>query len=478
VKLRDWQKDAIRKIYDNPAGTRTVIFTMGRKNAKSALAAFLLLVHMAGPEKRLNSQLYSDAQSRDQASVIFELAAKMVRMSPSLSSHFTVRDTAKQLLCPEFGTKYRALSAEVATSFGLSPAFIIHDELGQVRGPKSELYEALETATAAQEAPLSIIISTQAPTDGDLLSILMDDAESGLDERVVLIKYSADIDLDPFSEEAVCQANPAYGDFQNKDEVLAMAEAAKRMPSREASYRNLVLNQRIEATNPFISRSTWNSCVGEVAERFTGDVYGGLDLSATTDLTALVLISKVKDVYQVKPTFWLPEHGLAERSRLDRSSYDVWAREGYLKTTEGKSVEYEFVANEIWELSQEMKIKKIGFDRWGFRNFKPWLLRAGFTEDQIEKLFFEFGQGFQSMSPALRTLESLILNGKLVHDNHPVLSMCAACAVVTKDPAGNRKLNKAKSHGRIDGMVALAMAASVAETAENVPAPKYELMFV
>ena len=117
-----------------------------------------------------------------------------------------------------------------------------------------------------------------------------------------------------------------------------MAEAAKRMPSREASYRNLVLNQRIEASNPFISRSTWNSCVGEVVERFTGDVYGGLDLSATTDLTALVLISKVNDVYQVKPTFWLPEHGLAERSRLDRSSYDVWAREGYLKTTEGKSV--------------------------------------------------------------------------------------------------------------------------------------------
>jgi len=152
VALREWQKDAIRKIYDNPAGTRTVIFTMGRKNAKSALAAFLLLVHMAGPEKRLNSQLYSDAQSRDQAGVIFELAAKMVRMSPSLSAHFTVRDTAKQILCPEFGTKYRALSAEVATSFGLSPAFIIHDELGQVRGPKSELYEALETATAAQEA--------------------------------------------------------------------------------------------------------------------------------------------------------------------------------------------------------------------------------------------------------------------------------------------------------------------------------------
>jgi phage terminase large subunit-like protein len=136
----------------------------------------LLLLHLCGPEAKSNSQLYSAAQSREQASILFSLAAKMVRMSPDLSQYVVVRDTAKQLACGELGTLYRALSAEASTAYGLSPAFVVHDELGQVKGPRSELYEALETAAGAQSDPLSIIISTQAPTDADLLSVLISDA--------------------------------------------------------------------------------------------------------------------------------------------------------------------------------------------------------------------------------------------------------------------------------------------------------------
>src|SRR5690606_12510512 len=167
---------------------------------------------------------------------------------------------------------YRALSAEASTAYGLSPVFIVHDELGQVKGPRSELYEALETATAAQESPLSIIISTQAPTDADLLSVLIDDALQGHDPRVVLSLYTAPVTDDPFDEETIRKANPAFGDFQNAEEVMAMAADAKRMPSREAEYRNLILNQRVEAHNPFVSRAVWEQCGGPVAE-FTGPVY-------------------------------------------------------------------------------------------------------------------------------------------------------------------------------------------------------------
>ena len=162
---------------------------MGRKNAKTAFSAFLLLLHLCGPEARPNSQLFSGAQSRDQAAVLFALAAKVVRQSPDLTQYVTVRDTAKQLFCPELGTLYRALSAEASTAYGLSPAFVVHDELGQVRGPRFDLYEALETASAAQDEPLSIIISTQAPTDGDLLSVLIDDALTGKDPRVKVVLY-------------------------------------------------------------------------------------------------------------------------------------------------------------------------------------------------------------------------------------------------------------------------------------------------
>src|SRR5262249_54897602 len=163
------------------ARTRRAILSFGRKNGKTSLAACLLLCHLVGPEHVLNSQLYSAAQSREQAAIIYALAAKIVRMSPALVDVVTIRDTAKELLCEEFGTKYRALSAEASTAYGLSPVFIVHDELGRVQGPQSELYEALETATAAHDAPLSIIISTQAPNDSDLLSILIDDAIAGGD---------------------------------------------------------------------------------------------------------------------------------------------------------------------------------------------------------------------------------------------------------------------------------------------------------
>lgn len=470
VKLRKWQKDNLRKIYDNPHGTRRAIISFGRKNAKTTLAAFLLLLHTCGPEAQANSQLNSAAQSKDQAAILFKLAAKIVRLSPTLHPVVTIRDTIKELFCPELGTLYKALSADATTAYGLSPIFIVHDELGQVKGPRSELYEALETAVGAHESPLSIIISTQAPTDADLLSVLIDDAKADNDPRVVLSLYTADPELDAFSEEAIRQANPAFGDFLNATEVLAMAEDARRMPSRQAEYENLVLNRRVETSSPFISRGLWTSCRGAVIESFRGlPVYMGLDLSETTDLTAKIMIAPVDARWHVKSTFWLPGEGLREKAQKDRVPYDVWARDGFLSTTPGKSIEYEFIAENLRSDFDEMDVRAVAFDRWGWKHLRPWLVKAGFSEQELER-FVEFGQGYQSMSPALRDLESAILEGRIVHDGHPVLTMCAANAVVQSDPAGNRKLTKAKSRGRIDGMVALAMAKSVAGTYEAEPA--------
>ena len=202
LQLYGWQKREIERIYDNPHGTRRAIISMGRKNAKTTISACLLLAHLCGPpaRNRPNSQLFSAAQSRDQAGIIFSLASKMVRLNPALRQAVTIRETAKELICAELGTRYRALSADATTAYGLSPALIIHDELGQVRGPRSPLYEALETAVGAQEAPLTIIISTQAPTDADLLSVLIDDALAGHDPHVVISLYAAPPELDPFAE--------------------------------------------------------------------------------------------------------------------------------------------------------------------------------------------------------------------------------------------------------------------------------------
>ena len=459
VKLTKNQKRWLVRIYDSP--TRTFILSMARKNAKTAFSAFLLLLHLCGPEAKENSQLYSAAQSRDQASILFALAAKMVRMSADLSQYVGIRDTAKQLYCNDLGTLYRALSADASTAYGLSPVFVVHDELGQVKGPRSELYEALETASAAQESPLSIVISTQAPTDADLLSLLIDDGLTGADPRIKVELCTAPLELDPFSEEAIRAANPHFDNFMNKEEVFRQASDAKRMPSAEAGYRNLILNQRVEARNPFVTRSVWEEN-GEQPEEFEegAEVFGGLDLSSVSDLTALVLASQQGDSWGIKPTFWLPENGLAEKSRADRVPYDMWAKQGFLQTTPGASIEYEYIAYLLRDVFDRYNVKALAFDRYNMKFLKPWLERAGFTPEELER-FVEFGQGFISMSPAIRELESLLLARKLRHGKHPVLEMCASNATVVKDPAENRKFIKGKATGRIDGMVALAMAVGV-----------------
>jgi len=464
LKLQGWQKDLIHLIYDNPAGTRRAIISVGRKNAKTTLAACLLLAHLCGPpaQSRPNSQLFSAAQSREQAGIIFSLASKMVRLNPELARIVMIQETAKSLVCPELGTRYRALSADASTAFGLSPSFLAHDELGQVRGPRSPLYEALETATGAQESPLSIVISTQAPRDVDLLSVLIDDAQAGHDPHTVVKLYTAPTDLDPFVEETIRLANPAFGTFLSAKEVLAMARDAQRMPAREAEYRNLILNQRVEVSNPFIAPAVWKACDGPVGPLEGIPLYAGLDLSEAADLTALVLIGKRGGKWRVEPTFWLPSEGLNQKSVVDRVPYDMWARQGYLQTTPGRSISYEFVASYLRDVFRRYDIRRLAFDRWNFKHLLPWLLKAGMSEQFVKDRFVEFGQGMQSMSPALRDLEQVLLEGELAHGNHPVLTMCVANTVITFDDAGNRKPSKRKSTGRIDGMIALAMAVGVA----------------
>lgn len=464
VKLSAEQRHWLHLIYDSP--TRLFILSMGRKNAKTAFCAFLLLLHLCGPEALPNSQLYSAAQSKEQAAVLFELAAKMVRLSIDLAAVVTIRDTIKELICGELGAVYKALSAEASTSFGKSPVFLVHDELGQVKGPRSLLYEALETACAAQENPLSLVISTQAPTDADLLSMLIDDALTGADPRNKCVLYSApkrtaDDKEWPkgwhYTDEAIRLANPHFDVFMNQEEVRRQASDAQRMPSKDASYRNLILNQRVEARNPFVGPAVWAQNSGMPALMDEQGLYGGLDLSSVADLTALVFTSTGGDVW---PTFWLPEDGLAEKSRVDKVPYDLWAQQGYLETTPGAAIQYEFIAQHLRMVFDRYNVMAIAFDRHAMKHLKPWLEKAGFTDEELER-FIDFGQGFVSMGPAVRELEARLLGKKLKHGNHPVLEMCAKNAVTVKDAADNRKFVKDKATGRIDGIVALAMSVGV-----------------
>lgn len=470
VKLRPWQKRIIRSIYDTP--TRRAIVSFGRKNAKTTLSGFLCLLHLVGPMSRPNSQLYSAAQSREQAAIMFDLMVKTLRQSPEMNAAITVRESAKQLYCEGRGTLYRALSAESTTAYGLSPVFVVHDELGQVIGPRFPLYDALETAAGAQEAPLSVVISTQAANDGDLLSVLIDDAAGGHDPETKLFLYTADESLDPFSEKAIKQANPAYGDFLNAKEVRSQAEAARRMPSSESSYRNLILNQRVARESPFVAQSVWRAN-GEKPRAcdFSECAVMGLDLSKRVDLTALVMVGKGDDgCWSVFSEFFAPKEGVTERSMADRVPYDLWAQQGHLTLTPGKTVGYDFVAHRMVELCEQYGVRAIRFDRWGIPELKTHLTQVGAEDLPLEP----HGQGFKDMSPALAALEAELLNNRLRHGNHPILTWCAANAVADTDPAGNRKLNKKKATGRIDGMVALAMAIGGATIFEQEAGHAYQ----
>ena len=470
VKLSPAQREWMEMIYGSP--TRTFICSLPRKNGKTSWSAMLLLLHLVGSEAVPNGQLFSAAQSRDQSAILFALAAKIVRMSEALSEYVTIKESAKQLVCAELGTVYRALSADASTALGLSPSFLVHDELGAVRGPRSDLYEALETASAAQANPLSIIISTQSPGSNDLLSTLIDDALTKADPRTKCVVYQVPEDADPFDPKEIAKAQPNWH-LMNHEEVLKMASDAKRMPSREASYLNLICNRRVEANNPFVTRSVWQDN-GAQPEPLDGKrVWGGLDLASVSDLCALVLVSEDGDVH---PTFWLPADGLEEKSRNDRTPWDLWRDQGYLETTPGRAIEYEYIAQYLRRLFDQCSVEAIAFDRYNMRFLKPWLESAGFEPEELEK-FVEFGQGFVSQSPAIRELESRLLSSQLKHGNHPVLELCAKNAVCVDGPTnGTRKFAKQKATGRIDGMVSLAMAVGVMpNTAE--PEPEHQAFF-
>lgn len=474
IVLEDFQKKFILDVYDNPHGTHTAILSIARKNGKTALIAGILLAHLIGPEAKQNSQIVSGALSRDQAAIVFKLAVKMINLNEALQDLVHIIPSTKTLIGLAKNVEFRALSAEGKTTHGLSPLLAILDETGQVKGPQDEFVDAVVTAQGAHEAPLLMVISTQAATDADLLSIWIDDALKGEDPKTVCHLYTTPIEKDILDKESWKLSNPALGKFRSEPDMQKLAEKASRMPSAENTFRNLNLNQRVSTVSPFIAKQTWDTCLGELPPIYECDeVWAGLDLSARTDLTACVFLGRKGEKYYTYPTVWTPEMGLVDRAKRDRVPYDLWVKQGYLFTTPGATVDYEYVAKHIGEIASDVKIlHAIAFDRWRIDVFKKECDKLG-----LELPLVPFGQGFKDMSPALDTLEAQLLNARIVHNNNPALNMAAANAVVVKDPAGGRKLDKSKATNRIDPMVALTMACGVSNF-EEVKAAEYNVFFV
>lgn len=470
--LEPFQRKFILEIYDNPVGTHSAYLSIARKNGKTGLIAAILLAHLAGPEAVVNSQIVSGAQSKEQAAVIFELARKMIDLSPILSGLIRIQPSGKRLVGLRKNVLYRALAAEGKTAHGLSPILAILDEVGQVRGPVDKFVSAITTAQGAYRDPLLIAISTQAPTDGDMFSRWIDAQKSAPDPRVVCHIYAAPDDCELDDKRAWAAANPALGKFRSLDDVAKEAKKAQILAETEPEFRNLILNQRVELAAPFVSKAIWDANGAPAGDAKGLKMWAGLDLSSVHDLTALVGVDETGGVH---PTFWLPHHGLAEKSRRERVPYDLWEKQGFLKTTPGKAIEYEYVAEFLRGFFDTYNVQALGFDRALMNFLKPWLTKAGFSETEMER-FIPFGQGTLSMTPALRELEVRLLNAKLRHGGHPVLNMCRHNAIVVGE-SGARKFDKAKARGRIDGMTALANAIGVMPSLAE-PKREYQAFFV
>jgi len=468
IKLRKFQKDFLRDIYGpiDARGKRIVrraILSLGRKNGKSLLTAALALTHLVGPEAIRNGENYSLANDREQASLIFKYAAQIVRADPELESYIKIVDSTKTMVCYSNGSIYKALSAEASTKYGLNPGWACFDELAQAKN--RELYDALDTSMAAREEPLFIVISTQSNDPQHILSQLIDDGISGRDPSTVCHLYEIPEDVDVFDEKNWKKANPALGDFRSLSEMRTAAKRAKRMPSFEAAFRNLYCNQRVDAKSPLIARAEWEGCKGDVKIEPGSSIYLALDLSGKTDLTALVAISS-GDIEQAKAWFWKPGDSIREHETRDRVPYWTWKKQGFIETTPGRAVNYDFVAERLAGIMKEYNVLGMAYDRWSVDDFLNACNRIGLDayvdgkdEPRAGALrLVPWGQGFKDMAPAIDAMEVSILERKLSHDGNPVLTWNISNAMSVSDPAGNRKLDKSKTRFRIDGAVALAMA--------------------
>ena len=477
--LREWQKSFIKDIYEPMTENRLrlvrdAVLSMGRKNGKTALIAALVLVHLVGPEAVPNGEVYSAANDKEQAAIVFKFAAQFVRAASELDfmqgGLCRVIDSTKRITCAANGSFYRALSRDSKTKHGLNPTFAIYDELSQALD--RELYDVLNTAFGARNEPLFAVISTQSRDPQHILSELIDRGLAGIDPSVVCHLYAVPetnpdgSEGDAWDESLWHLANPALNDFLLLDAVRKLARQAKENPSFEPAFRNLTLNQRVNLIPCIINMADWKRCHDAQCALLPGeDIYLGLDLSATTDLTALVALS-ANDGDRLASWFWKPRDLIGLHQKRDRAPYERWLTEGFLYPAPGKNIDYELVAVKIFELSKLYNILGIAFDRWRMdvlvKCFAQLEIPVYYDDDEDQSgegiRLVKWGQGYKDMAPAVDALDSAVAGDTLRHPGNPVLTFCFSNAVATTDPAGNRKLDKSKARFRIDGAVATVMA--------------------
>jgi phage terminase large subunit-like protein len=463
-ELLPWQDKIVSDIFGTikENGNRqynTAYIEIPKKNGKSELAAAIALYMTCGDFEH-GGEVYGCASDRQQASIVFDVAVDMVEQCPALKSRIKPVLSQKRLVYKPLGSFYQVLSAEAYTKHGLNVHGVVFDELHAQ--PNRNLYDVmLHGSGDARKQPLYFLITTAGTDRHSICWEVHQKAEDILAKRKIdptfyPIIYGADEDDDWTDPKVWAKANPSMGITVDIEKIQVACENAKNNPAEENLFRQLRLNQWVKQSVRWMPMEKWDKCDFKVVpDELLGRVcYGGLDLSSTTDITAFVLIfPPVRDdeKYVILPYFWMPEDNVDLRVKRDHVPYDIWEKQGDMKTTEGNVVHYGFIETFIEELGTKYNIKEIAFDRWGAVQMVQNLEGMGFT-------VVPFGQGFKDMSPPSKEFMKLTLEQKLAHGGHPILRWMVDNIFIRTDPAGNIKPDKQKSTEKIDGAVATIMA--------------------
>jgi len=467
-RLMPWQEQIIRDVFgivDRETGYRqfrTAYVEIGKKNGKSELAAAVAL-YLLFADGEAGAEVYSCAADINQASIVFNTAKAMVEQCGDLANLSKLVPSTKRIIFPHTNSFYRVLSSETKSKQGFNVSGLIFDELfaQQTR----ELFDTMTKFTGdARRQPLYFLITTAGRDRTSICYEIHCKAKAVLDGSKIDSSFYPAVfgikDGDDWNDEAIWRkVNPSIGVTIPFETVKAAYEQASQNPAEEMHFRQFRLNEWCNADVRWMPMDKWDACGGELnPEDFHGrDCYAGLDLSSTSDLTALTLVFPPEgedEKYTVMPFFWLPENAIDLRTRRDHVPYAVWRKMGVINTTEGDVVDYDFITAFIDKLTEVFRIKEIAYDRWGAEKIRRDLEELG---EERGFSVFPFGQGFGSMAAPTRDLMQLVQEGKLRHGKHPVLDWNMGNVVAEVDAHLNMKISKKKSTEKVDGAVALVM---------------------
>lgn len=440
----------------NKDGTRQyreAFIFLPRKNGKTELIAGLVLYFLF-LDNEFGAEIYSCANDREQATLVFQTAVAMIRMNKTLMSKCKIIESQKRIIRYDTNSFYRAISAEASTKHGFNAHVVIYDEIHESK--TRELYDVMKTSMGARNQPMFISITTAGVENQSICYQLYDYSKKILDniikdETFYPVIYEADPEDDIYDEKVWYKCNPALGIFRSIEEFRQSAIRAKEMPTEESRFRRLYLNQWVNGEISWIDILKWNACNEQIHEEelLGKQCYLGVDLSATTDLTSVNIEFRLDNgKYVMISKSFIPANRVRDKEKQDRVPYSVWIKQGYITPTEGDVVDYEYIKSFIREIAIRYQIKEICFDPWNATQLANDLENEGFTCVAIR-------QGYITLSEPIKDIEKLILQNRIIHNNNPVLTWAVSNAVIRQDPNGNIALDKSKARNRIDPACAM-----------------------